>query len=90
MRHLEDDRVSFPPSQDCFMLTPCSEPPSPTLSDSAILDSLEEDGFDLSSHREQRMEELHQEVRRLKTLQESEHGRMVVYGDEKKLIERMA
>lgn len=68
-----------------------SAPPSPTLSDSALLDSLDDDPqFDLTAQRERRMEELQREVRRVKDLQTSEYGRVITYGEEKKLIERMA
>ncbi|KAI9633886.1 putative GTPase inhibitor [Dioszegia hungarica] len=68
-----------------------SAPPSPTLSDSALLDSLEDDPrFDLSAHRERRLEELQREIKKVQTLQTSEYGRVVTYGEEKKLIERMA
>jgi hypothetical protein len=44
----------------------------------------------MASHREQRLEELQREVRKVKTLNESEYGRVVTYGEEKKLIERIA
>jgi hypothetical protein len=68
-----------------------SAPPSPTLSDSELLDSLNDDPrFDLTLHREQRLEAIKREVDKLKSLQESEYGRVVTYGDEKQLIQRMA
>lgn len=71
--------------------TEMSAPPSPTLSDSALLDSLAEDPhFDLSSHRERRLEELKEQVDKVRVLQSSEYGRMVTYGEEKRLIERMS
>jgi hypothetical protein len=61
------------------------------LSDSALLDSLEDDpNFDLAAHRERRMDELKAQIGQVKTLQESEYGRVVTYGEEKKLIERMS
>lgn len=72
-------------------LTSPSRSPSPTLSDSALLDSLEDDpNFDLAAHRERRMDELKAQIGQIKTLQESEYGRVVTYGEEKKLIERMS
>ncbi|KAK1922061.1 putative GTPase inhibitor [Papiliotrema laurentii] len=68
-----------------------SAPPSPTLSDSALLDSLDDDPrFDLAANREKRMEEIKEEVEKVKRLRETEYGRVVTYGEEKKLIERMA
>ncbi|ORY28131.1 thioredoxin-like protein [Naematelia encephala] len=68
-----------------------SAPSSPTLSDSALLDSLDDDPrFDLASHREQRMEQLKQAVGQVKELRESEYGRVISYAEEKKLIERMS
>lgn len=61
------------------------------MSDSALLDSLEDDpNFDLAAHRERRMDELKAQIGQIKTLQESEYGRVVTYGEEKKLIERMS
>lgn len=61
------------------------------MSDSALLDSLEDDpNFDLAAHRERRMDELKAQIGQVKTLQESEYGRVVTYGEEKKLIERMS
>ncbi|CAD6580491.1 MAG: hypothetical protein TREMPRED_002757 [Tremellales sp. Tagirdzhanova-0007] len=66
-------------------------PPSPTLSDSAILDSLLDDPrFDLSAHRERRLEELKAQVDKVRVLQDTEYGRVVTYGEEEKLIERIA
>lgn len=68
-----------------------SAPPSPTLSDSELLDSLNDDPrFDLAQHREQRMEALKQEVDKVKYLRETEYGKVITYGEEKKLIERMS
>ncbi|RSH91710.1 hypothetical protein EHS25_009079 [Saitozyma podzolica] len=68
-----------------------SAPPSPTLSDSALLDSLDDDPrFDLAAQRERRLEELQKEVRKVQVLQDSEYGRMITYGQEKALIERMS
>ena len=70
---------------------PVSTPSSPTLSDSALLDALADDHhFDLSSHREKRLEELKEQVEKIKLVQSSEFGRVLTYGEEKKLIERMA
>ncbi|WVQ84870.1 hypothetical protein IAT38_007033 [Cryptococcus sp. DSM 104549] len=66
-----------------------SRSPSPTLSDSALLDSLA-DSFDLDSHREARMEALAQQIKQVKDLRESDNGRVVTFGEEKALIERMA
>ena len=68
-----------------------SEPPSPTLSDSALLDSLNDDPrFDLAAHRERRMDQLKAEVEKVKDLRESDYGKVITYGEEKKLIERMS
>lgn len=36
------------------------------------------------------MDELKAQIGQVKTLQESEYGRVVTYGEEKKLIERMS
>lgn len=66
-----------------------SVPSSPTLSDSELLDSLEAD-FDLGSERERRMAELRDQAQKVQSLRETEYGRVVTYGDEKKLIERMS
>lgn len=67
-----------------------SAPPSPTLSDSELLDSLADDPrFDLTADRERRLEAIRLEVGKVKDLSESEHGRVVTYGEEKKLIERL-
>ncbi|UOH83641.1 hypothetical protein LQV05_006374 [Cryptococcus neoformans] len=66
-----------------------SRSPSPTLSDSALLDSLE-DSFDYSAHREARMEALSRQIKQVKDLRESEYGRIVEFNEEKALIERMA
>ena len=67
------------------------QPPSPTLSDSELLDSLDDDPrFDLVGNRERRMEALKKEVDRVRELRESEYGRVVTYSDEKRLIERMS
>jgi len=46
--------------------------------------------LDLSSHRERRLEELKAQIEKVRILQETEHGRVITYGDEKELIERMA
>jgi len=68
-------------------LTVASSPPSPTLSDSELLDSLADDPrFDLSARRE----ELQHEIRTIKLIRENEYGRVVTYTEEKGLIERMA
>jgi len=68
-----------------------SSPPSPTLSDSELLDSLDDDpSFDLAAQRERRIEELQAEIRKVTRLQTTEYGRMLTYSDEKALIERMA
>lgn len=64
-------------------------PPSPTLSDSELLDSLEEQ-FDLDAERERRMADLREQVQKTQTLRETEYGRVVTYGEEKLLIERMS
>ncbi|TYJ53694.1 hypothetical protein B9479_005661 [Cryptococcus floricola] len=69
--------------------------PSPTLSDSELLDSIA-DSFDYSAHREARMEALAQQVKAVKNLRETgtggdgEYGRVVEYKEEKGMIERMA
>lgn len=48
-----------------------SAPPSPTLSDSALLDSLEDDPrFDLSGEREKRMEEIKEQQAKIRALEE--------------------
>lgn len=50
-----------------------SAPPSPTLSDSALLDSLEDDPrFDLSNEREKRMEEIKEQAAKVRAMQERE------------------
>ncbi|WVR00339.1 hypothetical protein IAU59_007482 [Kwoniella sp. CBS 9459] len=64
--------------------------PSPTLSDSELLDSLDEAGFDLATDRERRIEALQREIRQVKDLRDSEYGKVVTFIDEKKLIERMS
>ncbi|WVF73165.1 hypothetical protein IAT40_007984 [Kwoniella sp. CBS 6097] len=64
--------------------------PSPTLSDSELLDSLDEAGFDLASDRERRIEALQREIRQVKDLRDSEYGKVITFIDEKKLIERMS
>lgn len=66
-----------------------SAPPSPTLSDSELLEGLEEK-FDLGKERERRLAALKEQSDKAKRLQETEYGRVVTYGDEKKLIERMS
>lgn len=66
-----------------------SRSPSPTLSDSALLDSLE-DSFDYTAHREARMEALSRQIKQVKDLRESEYGGVVEFNEEKALIERMA
>lgn len=66
-----------------------SRPSSPTLSDSELLDGLEEK-FDLGAERERRLAALREQANKAKQLQETEYGRVVTYGDEKKLIERMS
>jgi len=58
------------------------------ISDSELLDSLDTE-FDLGSERERRMAELREQVQKAQHLRETEYGRVVTYGDEKKLIERM-
>ncbi|ODN81476.1 hypothetical protein, variant [Cryptococcus amylolentus CBS 6039] len=66
--------------------------PSPTLSDSELLDSIA-DSFDYAAHREARMEALAQQVKAVKNLRETgdgEYGRVVEYKEEKGMIERMA
>ncbi|WVN84895.1 uncharacterized protein L203_100031 [Cryptococcus depauperatus CBS 7841] len=68
---------------------PLSRSPSPTLSDSELLDSLQDD-FDFESHREARMESIAREVKQLKDLRESEYGKIFEFAEEKALIERMA
>jgi hypothetical protein len=68
-----------------------SAPPSPTLSDSELLDSLADDPrFDLAADRERRLEAIRMEVDKVKELRESDFGRVVTYGEEKKLIERLS
>ncbi|BEI80296.1 hypothetical protein CcaverHIS002_0108250 [Cutaneotrichosporon cavernicola] len=62
---------------------------SPELSDSELLEGLEEK-FDMGAERERRMQALRNESQRLKTLNETEYGKVMTYGDEKKLIERMS
>ncbi|WVQ72992.1 hypothetical protein IAR50_002555 [Cryptococcus sp. DSM 104548] len=69
-----------------------SRSPSPTLSDSELLDSIA-DSFDYSAHREARMEALAQQVKAVKDLRETgdgDYGRVVEYKEEKPMIERMA
>lgn len=66
-----------------------STPSSPTLSDSELLDSLEE-SFDVGAERERRMAELRDQAQKAQSLRETEYGRVVTYGDEKQLIERMS
>ncbi|KAL7418275.1 hypothetical protein Q5752_006731 [Cryptotrichosporon argae] len=66
-----------------------SAPPSPTLSDSALLDSLDE-AFDLGAERERRMAAVRAQADKAKILRETEYGRVVTYGDEKRLVERMS
>lgn len=66
-----------------------SRSPSPTLSDSALLDSLE-DSFDYAAHREARMEALSRQIKQVKDLRGNEYGRVVEFNEEKALIERMA
>ncbi|KAK4684755.1 hypothetical protein P7C73_g5410, partial [Tremellales sp. Uapishka_1] len=85
-------RIQYPHDYGGWVieLISSSAPPSPTLSDSALLDSLEDSGFDLESHREKRLEELQQQIQKVKILSETGYGRVVTYGEEKKLIERMA
>ncbi|WRT70379.1 uncharacterized protein IL334_007377 [Kwoniella shivajii] len=67
-----------------------SAPPSPTLSDSALLDSLEEAGFDFATDRDRRIEALQREIKQVKNLKESDNGGVVTFTDEKQLIERMS
>ncbi|ORX40758.1 thioredoxin-like protein [Kockovaella imperatae] len=68
-----------------------SGPPSPTLSDSALLDSLDDDPrFDIAADRDRRMEKLKEEVEKVKQLQESDYRKVVTFTDERKLIERMS
>ncbi|WWC71856.1 uncharacterized protein I206_105815 [Kwoniella pini CBS 10737] len=67
-----------------------SAPPSPTLSDSELLDSLEEAGFDFASDRDRRIEALQREIKQVKNLKESDNGRVVTFVEEKLLIERMS
>ncbi|WWD03476.1 hypothetical protein V865_001528 [Kwoniella europaea PYCC6329] len=67
-----------------------SAPPSPTLSDSELLDSLEEAGFDLASDRDRRIEALQREIKQVRDLKESDNGRVITFNDEKSLIERMS
>lgn len=68
-----------------------SRSPSPTISDSELLDSLEDDPrFDLSTHREQRIQELSKEIKKIQALKESDYGRVITYTQEKDLIERMS
>ncbi|WWC91538.1 uncharacterized protein L201_006484 [Kwoniella dendrophila CBS 6074] len=67
-----------------------SAPLSPTLSDSELLDSLEDAGFDLASDRDRRIEALQREIKQVKNLKESENGRVITFIDEKQLIERMS
>jgi hypothetical protein len=62
--------------------------PDSDLSDSELLDGLEEE-FDIGAERERRMAELREQVQKAQHLRETEYGRMVTYGDEKKLVERM-
>jgi hypothetical protein len=72
-------------------LTLHSAPPSPTLSDNALLESLEDDpAFNLESHREARLEAIQAEARQLKEVRETKFGRVITFHEEKELIERMA
>lgn len=66
-----------------------SRPSSPTLSDSELLEGLEEK-FDFGKERERRLAALKEQSDKAKRLRETEYGRVVTYGDEKKLIERMS
>ncbi|WOO79272.1 Thioredoxin domain-containing protein plp1 [Vanrija pseudolonga] len=66
-----------------------SAPPSPTLSDAELLDSVEA-SFDLGAERERRMAELRATVESARHLKETEYGRVVTYTDEKELVERLA
>jgi hypothetical protein len=58
------------------------------ISDSELLDSLEAE-FDLGSERDKRMADLREQAQKAQHLRETEYGRVVTYGDEKKLVERM-
>jgi hypothetical protein len=52
---------------------------------------LEDDpAFNLENHREQRMEAIQAEARQLREVRETKFGRVVTFGEEKGLIERMA
>jgi hypothetical protein len=44
----------------------------------------------MGAERERRMQALRDEAQRLKAINETEYGKVVTYGDEKKLIERMS
>lgn len=78
----------------CFLLTTRSAPPSPTLSDSALLDSLEEsDLFNIERQRERRLEELQTEIKKVKSLQNEAstgYGEMQSFREEKTLVERIS
>jgi hypothetical protein len=71
-----------------------SAPPSPTLSDSAILDSLEDsEVLNLDIQREKRIEQLQAEVKKIKSLgSESDggYGEVKTFKEEKRLVERIA
>ena len=73
---------------------PCSPPASPTLSDSEILDSLEDsDVFNLDVQRERRIEQLQAEVKKIKSLasdSDGGYGDVQTFKDEKRLVERIA
>jgi hypothetical protein len=71
-----------------------SAPPSPTLSDSAILDSLEDsEVLNLDVQREKRIEQLQAEVKKIKSLSSDSdggYGEVKTFKEEKRLVERIA
>lgn len=75
-------------------LTKLSAPQSPTLSDSALLDSLDDSElFNIERQRERRLEEFQAEVKRVKSLQNEAsggYGEMQTFGEEKTLVERIS
>lgn len=90
----DNDEVSYPLSSRGDIADLTSAPPSPTLSDSALLDSLDDsEVFNLEKQRERRIEELQSKIKWVKNNQEEVrpgHGEMNRFNDEKLLVERIA
>lgn len=66
-----------------------SRSPSPTLSDSELLEGLDGE-LDFGVERERRMAALREQADKAKDLASADYGRVLTYGEEKKLIERMS